>query len=220
MSRLDIITIAIVVVCLAALGYLVYKIAGLYKTDEPTTSLAEGYGNEDGVDDQTYTDWDDEVANSGDDVDLDDDELGNYADTDEAAATDGNSNYNEDELDKGNDIAEEPAAEEDDNDSSTANSGSSTSGSSSAATSYDSTPRSGNSGRYMVIAGSFRQRSNADNQVAKLRGMGYNNAQVELFNRGAFAAVLVDRFSSLSEARSLVTELSGKGVDAIVKDKN
>ena len=73
MSRLDIITIAIVVICLAALGYLVYKIAGLYKTEEPTTSLAEGYGNEEAPDEETYTDWDDEVATAGDDVDLDDD---------------------------------------------------------------------------------------------------------------------------------------------------
>ena len=68
MSRLDMITIAIVVVCLAALGYLVYKIAGLYNSEEPTTPITEAYGNEETPDEQTYTDWDDEVAATGDDT--------------------------------------------------------------------------------------------------------------------------------------------------------
>ena len=214
MSRLDIITIAIVVICLAALGYLVYKIAGLYKTEEPTTSITEGYDNNEGADEQTYTDWDDEVAAAGDDVDLDDDELGSYADTDEATTTDGSSNYSADELDSGSDIAEE-ASSNDDSASSNGSGGSGASESATAAT-YDNTPRSTSTGKYMVIAGSYRQRTNADSQASKLRGMGYNNTEVTLFDRGTFAVVLVDRFSSYGDAKRLVNELTGKGIDAIV----
>lgn len=214
MSRLDIITIAIVVICLAALGYLVYKIAGLYKTEEPTTSITEGYDNNEGTDEQTYTDWDDEVANAGDDVDLDDDQLGSYADTDEAPTTDGSSSYSDDELDSGTDIAEEPSS----NNDSGSNAGSGGSGATEAATTnnYDNTTRSSNTGKYMVIAGSYRQRVNADNQASKLRGMGYNNTEVTLFDRGTFAVVLVDRFSSYGDAKRLVNELTGKGIDAVV----
>lgn len=218
MSRLDIITIAIVVICLAALGYLVYKIAGLYKTEEPTTSITEGYDNNDATDEQTYTDWDDEVAAAGDDVDLDDDELGSYADTDEASTTDGNSNnYSSDEMDSGTDIAEESSSSSSSNDSSSeAGQGGSGATEPATAATYDNTPRSTSTGKYMVIAGSYRQRTNADNQAAKLRGMGYNNTEVTLFDRGTFAVVLVDRFSSYGDAKRLVNELTGKGVDAII----
>ena len=212
MSRLDMITIAIVVICLAALGYLVYKIAGLYKTEEPATPLTEAYGNDDTPDEQTYTDWDDEVAASGDDVDLDDDELGSYADTDEGRLTDGSGSYNEDELDKGTDIAEETDDEPAESTSSSASSGGSSSSSGSSATAA----RASSSCRYMVIAGQFRQRSNADSYAAKLRGMGYNNTKVELFDRGSYAVVLVDRFDSYGSAKRLVDELTGKGIDAIV----
>ena len=204
MSRLDIITIAIVVVCLAALGYLVYKIAGLYKTEEPTTSISEGFDNNEGTDEQTYTDWDDEVANAGDDVDLDDDELGSYADTDEAATTDGSSSYSADELDEDNSAAEETTTDETEDSGNTA------------ATTYNSTPQNTSTGRYMVIAGSYRQRTNADNQATKLRNMGYSNTRVELFDRGTHAVVLVNRFSSYSDAKRLVNELTGKGVDAVI----
>ena len=212
MSRLDIITIAIVVVCLAALGYLVYKIAGLYQNEEPATPLTEAYGNDDTPDEQTYTDWEDEVASTGDDVDLDDDELGSYADTDETEATDGTSNYSDDELDQGTGIAEESADNDDEPAESTNSSGSS--GSSSTAAAADN--RASSSGRYMVIAGQFRQRSNADSYASKLRGMGYNNTSVELFDRGSYAVVLVDRFDSYNAAKRLVDDLTGKGIDAIV----
>ena len=71
----------------------------------------------------------------------------------------------------------------------------------------------------MVLAGSYRQRVNADNQVARLRKMGYNSAEVSLFDRGSYAVVLVDRFSTYGDAKRLVNELAAKGVDAIVDEK-
>ena len=49
--------------------------------------------------------------------------------------------------------------------------------------------------------------------------MGYANASVELFDRGAFAVALVDRYDGLSEAKSLEAELADKGVEAYVKQK-
>jgi len=72
----------------------------------------------------------------------------------------------------------------------------------------------------MVIAGSYRQKSNAENQVSKLRKLGYSDSSVENFNRGSYAVVLVDRFSSYSDAKALVRKLAGDGVEAMIKEKN
>jgi cell division protein FtsN len=88
--------------------------------------------------------------------------------------------------------------------------------------SIDDYPESGpkaSSGDYLVIAGSFRQRMNAELQAARLRKMGFNQARMELFNRGAFAVVLVDRFSNLAEAQTLVNTLAAKGVEARIQKK-
>lgn len=211
MSKLDVLTIAIVIVCLAALGYLVYKIVNLVNPpDETTTSIQDSYEDPSTTDESTYSDWDDEVNTAGDDVDLDDDQLDNYADTDGNTAGSASGNYSEDEMDN----ETSGLAEENDLDKG------STSGSA-ATTPAVETPAAttnSNSGRYMVIAGSYRQRVNADNQVARLRKMGYNNAQVSLFDRGSFAVVLVDRFNNYGDAKRLVNELTGKGIEAIVDE--
>lgn len=71
----------------------------------------------------------------------------------------------------------------------------------------------------MVVAGSFSMRHNAEAQVKKLKQLGYDNARVEIFNGGALATALVDRFSNYDRAKNLVTELKGKGVDCFVKKK-
>lgn len=212
MSKLDVLTIAIVIVCLAALGYLVYKIVNLVNPpDETTTSIEDSYEDPSTTDEGTYTDWDNEVDTAGDDVDLDDDQLDSYADTDDNTSGSASGNFSEDEMDN----ESTGLAEENDLDK-----GSSAGSSTASTPAAEKTPTntSNNSGRYMVVAGSYRQRVNADNQVARLRKMGYNNAQVSLFDRGSFAVVLVDRFSNYGDAKRLVNELTGKGVDAIVDE--
>jgi hypothetical protein len=82
------------------------------------------------------------------------------------------------------------------------------------------TPGLGSSGDYLVLAGSFRYRDHAETVARQLRKKGYSGAKVELFNRGAFANVLVDRFDSYSEAQALVVQLKNDGVyDAYVHRK-
>ncbi|WP_020537015.1 SPOR domain-containing protein [Lewinella cohaerens] len=215
MSKLDVLTIAIVIVCLAALGYLVYKIVNLVNPpEEPTSSIEDSYEDTASTDDSTYKDWDDEVDTAGDDVDLDDDQVATYGNTDNEENTTGaaSTNASADEMDN----ETSGLAEKDNLTDETTSKGST-------ATTTTPTPAvnnsTSNSGRYMVVAGSYRQRVNADNQVARLRKMGYNNTQVSLFDRGSFAVVLVDRFSSYGDAKRLVNELVGKGVDAIVDEK-
>lgn len=72
------------------------------------------------------------------------------------------------------------------------------------------------SGDYLVLAGSFRVRQNADIEASRIRKLGYPDAEVVLFNRGAYATVLVSRYESKSEASSLVSKLKGEKVEAYV----
>jgi cell division protein FtsN len=84
----------------------------------------------------------------------------------------------------------------------------------------ESAPRLRSSGDYLVLAGSFRYKDHAEAAARQLRKKGYSGAKVELFNRGAFANVLVDRFDSYSEAQALVVQLRNDGVyDAYVHRK-
>ncbi len=74
-------------------------------------------------------------------------------------------------------------------------------------------------GEYMVLAGTFRYKANAEAMQRSLEKMGYSGSSVELFDRGAYAVVLVGRYADLSDARALKAELSGKGVQAYVQQK-
>lgn len=76
------------------------------------------------------------------------------------------------------------------------------------------------SGDYLVIAGSFRFKANAESEANRLRRLGYNDAEVALFNRGAYASVIVSRFSDLSSAQDLVRELKSRhSLEAYVQAK-
>lgn len=72
------------------------------------------------------------------------------------------------------------------------------------------------SGDYLVLAGSFRVRQNADVEASRIRKLGYPDAEVVLFNRGAYATVLVSRYEKKSEASALVSKLKGQKVEAYV----
>jgi cell division protein FtsN len=80
-------------------------------------------------------------------------------------------------------------------------------------------PAVNSAGRYMVIAGSFKQASSAQTQLRKVQKLGYGNARIEKFNRGTYASVLVERFTSRSQAQALVNTLKRKGLDAMVLEK-
>ncbi len=192
MSKLDFLTIAIVAVCIFALGFLVYKLINRNELSNPAiTNTTEANPDEYTEDDGTYT-FDDEgdivsdsTANAqpGSSEDLDDDELTS------------NDVFDEEENTP---VEDEPIGND----------------------KIDNTPSSfGSSGAYMVLAGSYAERINAENQVEKLRGMGYSDAAVEIFNRGSLAVALVDRFDSYGQANTLKKELLDKGIEAIVQKK-
>ena len=75
-------------------------------------------------------------------------------------------------------------------------------------------------GKYMVLAGSFSKKAGAEAQVKSLKKLGYNNAKLEIFDRGKFAVVVVDRFDNMADAERLVKKLNGDSVKSYVKAKS
>jgi cell division protein FtsN len=72
------------------------------------------------------------------------------------------------------------------------------------------------SGAFIVLGGSFKQKMNADNLVKQLSDAGYRNATVEITSGGAFARVIVDRFKSQAEAEQFAAEIKKKGFESFV----
>ena len=191
MSKLDFITIFIVAICIAALGFLVFKTVGIMGTDDPTPTEEPVVDNTT-IDEAAEYDFDDEGnIKDGSTTTTDDDEYPiDGSDTD-------NSNEDDTEtLDLDDD--EETTSTDDDVDTNQSNS---------------------NGGDYLVLAGTYKEKVNAEIQVRKLQKMGYDNAEVKSFNRGAYAVALVDRFDNFSEAAALRNKLADKGIDVFVKKK-
>ncbi len=187
MSRLDYVTIGIVVICIVALIFLVYKTTNLLGNKDQVAQENTDNTDTDSLDTYTYDDYapDSSITNpSVTDEDLDDEEV---------------SAYEEEKLDE--EAKTSTAAAEQTNVERTSGSSSS-------------------DGDFLVLAGAFRVKSNAETEASRLRKLGYTNAEVSPFNRGAYATVLVERFSSMSEAQSLTKELKDKhNVEAIVLKK-
>lgn len=74
-------------------------------------------------------------------------------------------------------------------------------------------------GRYRVVAGSFTKLESARREMERIIKMGYTEAEIGYYNRGKYAAVVVKRTNSLSEANRIVDDLEQRGVDAAVIDK-
>ncbi len=74
-------------------------------------------------------------------------------------------------------------------------------------------------GDYLVVAGTFRQMINAEQELAKLKNKGYDNASIAKFNNSAYASLIVDRFNTSAEAKQYVKSLKSKGMDAYVHKK-
>lgn len=194
MSRLDYVTIGIVVVCIAALGFLLYRTTNLFGGDAETTQPEAVVTDTTAIDPYAYDDYSDTTSIlPGTDEDADDDQVVPY---------------------------EEETA--DNQASKTTTTKPATTPRTSETTSEPrpvAASESERSGDYLVLAGSYKVRENAETEVQRLKKLGYENAEVSPFNKGAFAVVLVDRFASVNDAQALVKELKTKGVDSYVQEK-
>lgn len=208
MSRLDILTIIIVGVCVAALGYLLYMTISQMNTPNPdevveTTPIepanSDSFTYEDSVYAQTYNQEGALTEAS---------QPESYSDNSAVQTTPA--------------ITEaEPktAVTRPDPVARTSSSGSDTKNTSSSNTPTTSV-RGVSGGGFLVIAGTFSQRTNAERRVAELKRLGYLNAEVSIFDGGAYAVALVDRFDDRASAQDLAQDVRSKGVDAFVKVKN
>ncbi len=79
--------------------------------------------------------------------------------------------------------------------------------------------KKGDGGAYMVMAGSYLLRENADKMVKKLKGMGYSNAEVVVFSQSQYHSVVAARYKSESSAYNASSELKRRGVDSFVKTR-
>jgi len=81
-------------------------------------------------------------------------------------------------------------------------------------TTAKSTSSSG--GNYLLLAGSYLIEDNASTMVNKLKKMGYNNAEVVVFEMSQYHSVCAGRFSNMSTANQESNSLKRQGVDNYV----
>lgn len=79
-------------------------------------------------------------------------------------------------------------------------------------------PKSSYSGRYLVVAGSYLVKDNANKMKRKLYNLGYN-AEIVNFDLSQYYSVLAGRFSTQGDAKSAVTILKRSGIDCYVHRK-
>lgn len=83
-------------------------------------------------------------------------------------------------------------------------------------TTSNNTARDTNRGRYLVIAGSFRQKTNAEERVEALISAGFKDTRLEKFNRGTFAVALAGQSDRYTEAKTMAAEIIAAGFEARV----
>lgn len=81
---------------------------------------------------------------------------------------------------------------------------------------FDTATEPSGSGRYLVIAGSFRQRANAEQRVTALQRAGFTDTRMEKFNKGTYAVALAGQSDRLAEAEGIAGKLVAAGFEAKV----
>jgi len=76
------------------------------------------------------------------------------------------------------------------------------------------------SGQYMIIAGNYLVESNATEMNSKLRNLGYDSAEVAIFDQSQYHTVIASRYDSYSDAIVAASNLKEKGIDCYVKKKS
>ena len=75
-------------------------------------------------------------------------------------------------------------------------------------------------GDYLVIAGAFKNETNAKNEVEKLKNMGYPNAEIVEFDYSDFYSVCVARYENSNDAEKVANSIKNRlGKKAYVHKK-
>ncbi len=174
MAKPDLLTISIVVVCLAGLIFLVVRTFDLLKTDD-TSSEGEQLMEE--VVQEPAPAAEEEVSTDY-----------YFDDVEQTGAVD-----NQEVTGSPEDFRTIPPKDSD-----------------MSVEEYQAINQQADNGLYMVIAGSYKVRRNAEKEVARLQSLGYTTARVGVFNQGTYASVLVNAFNSKADASALVAELKAQ----------
>lgn len=75
---------------------------------------------------------------------------------------------------------------------------------------------SSSAGKYLLLAGSYLIEDNASTMVKKLKKIGYNNAEVVVFDMSQYHSVCAGRYGNMSSAKQESSSLKRKGVDNYV----
>lgn len=78
---------------------------------------------------------------------------------------------------------------------------------------------SSTTGRYLVIAGSFRQEIYAKDRVRNLKASGFKQTEMGYTNRGTYAVALVDALDTYSQAERLAQQVRAKGYEVFIKQR-
>jgi cell division septation protein DedD len=74
-------------------------------------------------------------------------------------------------------------------------------------------------GNYLVVAGSYLIRDNAEKMVSKLKGFGYSGAEIVNFDESQYHSISAGRYASYDEAGKVAKALKNKGIDCYVHTK-
>jgi len=79
--------------------------------------------------------------------------------------------------------------------------------------------RSTSDGIYMVIAGNYLVESNARAMIKKLSNLGYQDAEVGVFDRSQYHTVIAARYNDFGKALEVENAIKRKGIDCYVKKR-
>lgn len=75
-------------------------------------------------------------------------------------------------------------------------------------------------GKYMVLAGSYLIKDNAESMIGKLKKLGYSSPEIVVFNMSQYHSVCASRSVDYNEAMRISNELKRKGIDNYVHTKH
>lgn len=83
-----------------------------------------------------------------------------------------------------------------------------------------STKAASSTGEYMIIAGNYLLKSNAELMVIKLKGLGQDDASIGRFDDSQYHTVIAGRYKDYHTASNSVQSLKRRGIDCYVKRKS
>ena len=71
-------------------------------------------------------------------------------------------------------------------------------------------------GKYLVIAGSYLIRENAEKMIKKLNDLGYRDASIINFELSQYHSITAGRYFSYDRAAEIARAIQGRGIDCYV----